>query len=110
MQDVDKEIDSLNLAEVICQLREEIQRAIDEGREKHLRFGIESAEVELKLGVVRSGQGKLGLKFWVLDTEARSQASREVVHTVKLRLRPHQMGDGRPGEVQVSEGLDQRPR
>lgn len=102
----------LELAHVIKDLREELAKAIHEGKGKDLRLGLESVELELKLGVTRSSEGKAGVKFWVLDADASTKDAREATQVIKLRLRPFNLDPeiGRRSDVEMSDLVSHRPK
>lgn len=90
----------IELASAIANLRKQLQKAIKEGEGQDLRFAVQDIEVELKCLVKSEGGRGLGVKFWVINAEAKRKIANETVQTVKLKLRL--VGkDG--GEVLVSD-------
>jgi hypothetical protein len=81
----------LSLAEVIADLRKELERAIEQGAEKKLRFEAGVIEVELSVQVEAKAEG--GVKFWVVNLGASADASQ--THKLKIPLKPVS-ADGKP--------------
>ena len=85
------------LVEVIAGLRSDIQAAIEEGKDKDVKFDLNEIEVELKAAITESDETKAGGKFTVkiaglvdigggVDKAVKDQE--EYVHTIKLKLLP----------------------
>ncbi len=104
-----KNVERIELANMIEALREELSSAIEKGKEKPLRFELEAIDLEVKVTVSAaeeaSGKTKAGFKFWIF-AEAGAEAggslkrSSETVQTLKLRLLPR-MGD-KKGNVEIA--------
>lgn len=76
------------LASVIAQLRQQLQEAIAEGKDEDLRFKVQEIEVELKCSLKSEDGVGGGVKFWVINADAKTAVSEENVQTVKLKLLP----------------------
>ena len=81
----------LPLAEVIADLRKELEQAIDQAAEQKLRF--EPGVIEVELSVQIEAKGEAGVKFWVVTVGASAGQSR--THTIKIPLKPVS-ADGKP--------------
>jgi len=79
---------NIELTQVIVDLRSELQKAIEEGKGKDLRFLLKEIEVELKCSVKTELGGGIGAKFMVLSAGLKAKDNEEYVHTVKLKLKP----------------------
>jgi hypothetical protein len=80
--------DAVELADLIWQLRSELTRAAWGGEKKDLRFKAEKVELELTVGVEKTRDPKVKVKFWVLDASAGSQRKGTTTQTIRLTLRP----------------------
>lgn len=87
---------TIELAEVVRNLREQLHLAMEAGTGQDLRFEVEDLELELQVAVTKSTGGELGggskVKFWVFEAAASGKAEvsigSERVQRLKLRLRP----------------------
>ena len=81
--------DRIELKEMIAQLRHQLDEARKAGDDSDLRFKVQSVDLELQVVAERSGEGKTGIKFWVV-AEAGSKAAFEnrTTQTIKLKLVP----------------------
>lgn len=83
---------SIELSAYIESLREEIQRAIELGRGKDVRFFNEKIEMEIEIALetALSAEGEVKLRFLVLDLTAGPEAksASKKTQTLKLTLIP----------------------
>lgn len=77
---------SLKLFEMIDQLRQDIlvSQAQMRGEGREPAFSLENVEIEAKFTV--AGEGKAGIKFYVVTAGGSVKA--EKVHSIKLTLKP----------------------
>ncbi len=94
------------LAQAIEDLRSELLKALQKGKDQELHFRLKPIELELQLAVTASGVAKGGVKFWVVEFGAEGNAKRETTHKLKLVLEPVGL-KGEPFEV--SSPGDSRP-
>ncbi|MFE4449604.1 trypco2 family protein [Streptomyces sp. NPDC056796] len=80
--------DAVELADMIVQLRQELSRAMTEGEDSGLRFKAERVELELTVGVERSVEPGVKVRFWVLDAGAAAKRSSAVTQRLTLTLQP----------------------
>ncbi|MFY1686711.1 trypco2 family protein [Plantactinospora sp. WMMB782] len=78
----------IELADMIFQLRSELSRAMWSGEHSDLRFRAESVELELTVGVERSTDPRVGIRFFVLDVAAGRQRAHTATQRLTLRLQP----------------------
>lgn len=78
----------IEIGELVTSLRRELHTAMQDARDKDLRFKVDSIELELKITAKRSVEGGGGIKFWVFDASAKGGTTREDAQTVKLMLTP----------------------
>jgi len=76
------------LADLLIELRRELEEARRAGEDQNLRFRVESVEVELKVTVSKSAEAGAGFKFWVIDGDAKGKIAAESVQTLRLKLDP----------------------
>ncbi|MFE9631843.1 trypco2 family protein [Streptomyces sp. NPDC006463] len=80
--------DAVELADMITQLRQELSRAMSEGDESGLRFKAERVELELTVGVERTSEPGVKVRFWVFDAGATAKRSTTVTQKLTLTLQP----------------------
>lgn len=85
---------ALELADVIKALRQELIKAQDEGTDKKIRFNVNNVEVELETVIEKAVDGEGGVKFWVLDINAKRKYATATKQKIKLNLKPK----GKAGE------------
>lgn len=95
------------LAEMIQQLRRELQESVLTSSQENLRFKVESIELELQVAVSREAEGEGGIRFWVVNLGGKYKQAAQDVHTFKLKLLPILGSHG--GDVLVTGELDQKP-
>ncbi len=82
-------MEKIALAELIEDLRNELQDAVERGRERSIRFEVGEVTLELNVEVSRAAEGSAGLKFWVFTSaEAKASAERTQTQKITLTLRP----------------------
>jgi hypothetical protein len=91
---------SLELAEVIGQLRAELVTAMAEGEGADLRFQLGSIDVELSVAVTKEVAPGAKIKFWVVEAGVDTKLSSAATQKIKLQLDPRQ--EGRPGKPLIS--------
>ncbi|MEV7177501.1 trypco2 family protein [Kitasatospora sp. NPDC093679] len=80
--------DAVELAEMIAQLRRELSRAMAEGEDAGLRFRAERVELELTVGVERSHEPGVKVRFWVFDAGVSVKRSATTTQKLTLVLQP----------------------
>ncbi|GGW59031.1 trypco2 family protein [Streptomyces xantholiticus] len=78
----------VGLAEVIGQIRDELESAQRAGEGRDLRFSVESVNLEFAVQVRREGGGRAGLRIGVLTAGGSATAARDTTHTIKVELKP----------------------
>ena len=68
-------MDKIPLSEMVAELRRELLKAQEEGKDAALRFLIEDVELEVQVGTTKEADGGGGVKFWVYNAEAKVSAS-----------------------------------
>lgn len=96
-----------NLAEVLAALREQLVEARRQGEGQDFRFSLDEIEVELSFQVTQEGNGKAGVKFWVVTADMGAKVAREAVQRIKLKLTP---GDpSTPHDKQIGADITIKP-
>ncbi|NKL79567.1 trypco2 family protein [Rhizobium leguminosarum] len=97
------------LAEAINNLRAELLTALTDGKDQPLQFRLRPIELELKLTVTREVGGTGGVKFWVVNLDAKGTLGDATTHTLKLTLEPVAK-DGRSEFLVSQTGTGAPPR
>ncbi|MEU6882742.1 trypco2 family protein [Streptomyces sp. NPDC046712] len=79
---------AVELADIIAQLRQDLSRAMAEGEGADLRFQAEQIELELTVGVERSREPGVRVKFWVFDAGASARQATTATQRLTLTLQP----------------------
>jgi hypothetical protein len=80
--------DTLELADVIKALRDELTTAKIAGVGKDIRFTVNNVEIELETVVTKEKNAELGMKFWVVDAKAVGKYQNAFKQKIKLSLKP----------------------
>lgn len=80
--------DAVELADMIAQLRRELSRAMSDGEDSDLKFKAERVELELTVGVERTREPGVKVRFWVFDAGASAKRSATVTQKLALTLQP----------------------
>jgi hypothetical protein len=95
---------TIELSDLIWQLRGELIRAMWGGEHKELRFRAETVELELAVGVERGQGGNAEAKFWVLGIGANRDRKFSDTQTLRLTLKPVTADD--PDQPALIDGLE----
>jgi hypothetical protein len=85
----------IELAEVIGELRRELQEVLNAGEGEQLRFELGPAELEATVAVEKSGGGGAKVRFWVIEIGGDAKVGEVTTHRVKLALQPRLAGGGK---------------
>jgi NTP-dependent ternary system trypsin peptidase co-occuring protein len=78
----------IELASVIKDLREELERAITAAEGERLRFELGSIELELSVALERTGQAGAKVRFWVVESGADASVGATSTQRITLSLQP----------------------
>jgi hypothetical protein len=78
----------IELADVIQQLRQELDRARRASELEELRFELGPIELEVTVGLEKDGHAGARIRFWVADINADGGMSAKSTQRIKLTLRP----------------------
>jgi len=97
---------TIELSEMLGQLREELSIAQSEGAGSDLKFRIEDIEIELQVATTRKVTGKAGIKILVCwDAEASAGIDKANTQKLKLKLKPVVGPDKKPLDVSDEDDL-----
>src|SRR4051812_44820271 len=78
----------IELADVISELRAELDRARLASEGSELRFGLGPVELEVTVALGREGKAGGKVKFWVAEVNAEGKLSSISTQRIKLTLNP----------------------
>ena len=76
----------LELAETMEALRTELARAAAAGAGTGFQFPVAGVQLEFHVGVTKTGAGKAGVKFYVVELGGSGSYAREEIQTVTVTL------------------------
>jgi hypothetical protein len=90
--------DLIPLPKMLAQLRSDLLEAKAEGEGQDLHFLVDDIELELQMATTQEEEGGVGVKFWVLNANAKGTSGGTATQTLKLRLK----AQGHEGAFEVS--------
>ena len=100
-------MERLGLAETVEALRAELARAAAAGAEAEFQFPVAGVQLEFHVAVTRTGEGRAGVKFWVVELGGAGSYAREEIQTVTVTLGAPVDRSGNP--VKIYRGSAQKP-
>lgn len=97
----------LELAETVEALRAELGRAVAAGAEASFQFPVTGVQLEFHVGVTKTGEGKTGVRFWVVELGGSGSYAREEIQTVTVTLGAPVDQNGDP--VKIYRASAQKP-
>ena len=98
----------IELSQMISELRGELNRAIEAGRDEPLRFELGPVEVEVTVGLDSKGTGGAKVRFWVVELGGDAELARSSLQRIKLTLQPRLAGSAAPPELAGPEWPGER--
>jgi Trypsin-co-occurring domain 2 len=98
----------IELAEVIGELRRELQQAMHAGQGEPLRFELGPVELEATVAVEKGGGGGGKVRFWVIELGGDAKASQASTQRIKLALQPRLTASG--GKALIAGDASDRER
>lgn len=86
----------IELAEVIRQLRLELDRARSAAEGEDLRFELGPIELEVTVGLEATGGAEAKVRFWVVELGGDAHATSASTQRINLTLHPTAGGGGSP--------------
>jgi Trypsin-co-occurring domain 2 len=100
-------VQQLELADTVEALRAELARAAAAGTDAEFQFPVAGAQLEFHVAVTKSGEGKAGVKFWVVELGGAGSYAREEIQKVTVTLGAPVDRNGDP--VKIYRGYAQKP-
>ncbi|GGM16222.1 trypco2 family protein [Dactylosporangium sucinum] len=98
----------IELSDVIRDLRSELEAAVDAAPADGLRFELGPIELEVSVGLDRSGGASAKVRFWVLDLGPEGSVKHASTQRVKLTLQPRLGDSGRSPYVSGAQAAQER--
>ena len=100
-------MEQLELAETIEALRAELARAAAAGAGAGFQFPVAGVQLEFHVAVTKTGEGKAGVKFWVVELGGAGSYAREEIQTVTVTLGAPVDPNGAP--IKIYRGSARKP-
>jgi hypothetical protein len=84
----DEHTPQVGLSDAIGQVRAELERAIQAGRESPVAFRAGPVELEFQVAFEATASVDGGVRVWVLSAGAKGEATRSTSHRLKVTLTP----------------------
>ena len=97
----------LELAETMEALRVELAQAAADGAAAGFHFPVAGVQLEFHVGVTKAGEGRGGVKFYVVELGGSGSYAREEIQTVTVTLGTPVDDNGDP--VMIYRGSAQMP-
>ena len=95
---------AIEVAELIGQLRTELNTATETGKTEDLRFDLGPIELELTVAVGKEAKPGAKVRFWVVELGADAKLSATNTQKIKLTLQPRRASQpGRKPDVSGNE-------
>ena len=78
----------VELAAAIGQVREQLTKAIEEGKGSPVAFRAGPVELEFEVAFTASGGADVGVRVWVVSAGAKGEVSRAATNRLKVTLTP----------------------
>lgn len=78
----------VELAVAIGKVREQLARAIEEGKDSPVAFRAGPVELEFEVAFTVSGGADVGVRVWVVSAGAKGEVSRAATSRLKVTLTP----------------------
>ena len=102
-----RSVEQLGLAETVEALRAELARAAAAGAETGFQVPVTGVQLEFHVGVTKTGEGRAGVKFYVVELGGSGSYAREEIQTVTVTLGAPVDQNGDP--VKISRGSARKP-
>jgi hypothetical protein len=100
-------MEQLELAETVEALRAELARAVVAGAEADFQFPVSGVTLEFHVAVTKTGEGRAGVRFWVVELGGGGSYAKEEIQTVTVTLGAPVDRKGIP--VKIDREFDQKP-
>jgi Trypsin-co-occurring domain 2 len=89
----------IELADMLCELRAELDRARSAADGETLRFELGPIDLELAVALEVTGGAAAKVRFWVVDLGADARTSSTSTQRIKLTLNPTITGESAAADV-----------
>lgn len=89
----------VELAELISELRRELQTAREAGSGEELRFELGPIELEMTVAIHKEAGGGGKIRFWVVELGSDGSYGNESTQRIKLTIQPRVVEPGSPSTV-----------
>jgi hypothetical protein len=96
------EVHGVPLADFVAGLRAELRAAQDDA-DPDLPIDVDQVTVEFTVLTKREGEGKAGLRFWVVEAGVTGKVAAESTQKVTLQLKPLDPSGTRPARIRDVE-------
>ena len=79
-------MEQLELAETVEALRAELERAAAAGTGAAFQFPVSEVKLKFHVGVTKTGEGKAGVRFYVVELGGSGSYAQEEIQTVTVTL------------------------
>jgi hypothetical protein len=100
-------VEQLELAETVEALRAELARAAAAGAGAGFQFPVTGVQLEFHVGVTKAGEGRGGVRFYVVELGGSGSYAKEEIQTVTVTLGAPVDQNGDP--VKIYRGSTQKP-
>uniref|UniRef100_A0AAU2VSF5 Trypsin-co-occurring domain-containing protein n=1 Tax=Streptomyces sp. NBC_00008 TaxID=2903610 RepID=A0AAU2VSF5_9ACTN len=98
----------IELAHVIKDLREELERATGAAQGAALKFELGTIELEVSVALERSGNTGAKVRFWVMESGAEAAVAHTRTQRLTLSLKPTIAGSANPTYVSGNAAADEQ--
>lgn len=98
----------IELASVIRDLRDELERAVAAAEGEALRFELGTIELEVSVALERTGQAGAKVRFWVVESGVDATVGATSTQRITLALQPTLTRSGNPAYVSGIAAADEQ--
>lgn len=98
--------DGVPVAKAIEALRSELEAAMVAGEGSRLRFEAAAVDVELQATVTLGAEAGAGVKWWLVDANAKGSVERATTQIIKLTLTPKLVSPDGTAQTPLLNGQD----
>lgn len=99
-----------SIADVIGEVRRQLEQARAEGESSSLRFDIGPVELSFEVAVQKSNEVGGGLKIWVLQAGAKRDQANNVIQKITVTISPYEVApDGSHLPIDIARVRRGRP-
>lgn len=100
-------MEQLELAETVEALRAELAKAAAAGAGTGFQFPVAGVQLEFHVAVTKTGEGRAGVKFWVIELDGSRSYANEQIQTVTVTLGAPVDRNGEP--VKIYRSSSEKP-